>query len=44
MAGRSMSGSILLPLAAAGVILAGAAGFVPAQQKQTEIVVYKSPT
>lgn len=31
-------------LAAAGAVLAGAAGFVPAQQKQTEIVVYKSPT
>jgi len=44
MGRRTWSGSILIPFAAAGVILAGAAGFVPAQQKQTEIVVYKSPT
>jgi hypothetical protein len=28
---------------AAGAILAGVAGYVPAQQKQTEIAVYKSP-
>lgn len=34
----------LITLAAAGVALAGAAGFVPAQQKQIEMVVYKSPT
>ncbi|HEX9580109.1 MAG TPA: hypothetical protein VF970_03310 [Gemmatimonadales bacterium] len=35
--------SAIYLLGAAGVILAAAAGYVPAQQKQTEIVVYKSP-
>ena len=37
------AGSAVSALALAGVILAGAAGFVPAQQKQTDVVVYKDP-
>ena len=37
------AGSAVSALAVAGVILAGAAGFVPAQQKQMAVVVYKDP-
>ena len=37
------AGSAVSALAVAGVILTGAAGFVPAQQKPREVVVYKDP-
>ncbi|HXV86808.1 MAG TPA: hypothetical protein VD793_08925 [Gemmatimonadales bacterium] len=41
---KSVRGAYALAAVTVAAAGAAAAGYVPAQQKQTEIVVYKSPT